>query len=423
MTRILAYTSPARGHLFPIIPTLLELGRRGHEVHVCTLASELGRVRALGIHARPIASAIEARALDDWKASSQIGAVQRALGTWVERAPHEVADLEAAIAETRPDVLLVDINAWGALAAAEASGIPFAVFAPYFLELEVPGRPPFGLGLAPGEGLLASARDRLLRFVTRRTIGPFLAKLNALRSGLSLPPLSGLSELPLRGDRVLYLTAEPFEYTHGGWPEKVRFVGPGLWQPPAAEAPAFQPSSRPTVLVTCSTELQEDGRLIEVALEALSSEDVDVIATTAAIDPARFHAPANARVVRYAPHGPILRHAAAVVCHGGMGITQKALAAGVPVCVVPFGRDQLDVARHVEVAGAGTSIAATSLGAAKLRAAVQSARGMKDGALRIAEAFAGAGGPLASAAELEALAPRRAIAVAHARVRLEHEPV
>jgi hypothetical protein len=39
-----------------------------------------------------------------------------------------------------------------------------------------------------------------------------------------------------------------------------------------------------------------------------------------------------------------------------MGITQKALAAGVPVCVIPFGRDQLEVARHVEIAGAGTRV-------------------------------------------------------------------
>ncbi len=47
----------------------------------------------------------------------------------------------------------------------------------------------------------------------------------------------------------------------------------------------------------------------------------------------------NACVERFGPHGPILRRAAAVVCHGGMGVTQRTLAAGVPVCVVPFGRD------------------------------------------------------------------------------------
>lgn len=37
-----------------------------------------------------------------------------------------------------------------------------------------------------------------------------------------------------------------------------------------------------------------------------------------------------------------------MISHGGTGTTQKALAAGVPVCAVPFMRDQFEVARRVE---------------------------------------------------------------------------
>jgi UDP:flavonoid glycosyltransferase YjiC (YdhE family) len=36
--------------------------------------------------------------------------------------------------------------------------------------------------------------------------------------------------------------------------------------------------------------------------------------------------------------GPVLERAVAVVCHGGMGIVQKAVGATVPVVAVPFGR-------------------------------------------------------------------------------------
>jgi UDP:flavonoid glycosyltransferase YjiC (YdhE family) len=56
------------------------------------------------------------------------------------------------------------------------------------------------------------------------------------------------------------------------------------------------------------------------------------------------------------------------VTHGGMGATQKALAPGVPVCVVPFGRDQPEVARRVEVAGAATRLPANSLTTERLPA-------------------------------------------------------
>ncbi len=405
--KVLAYTSPAKGHLFPIVPTLLALRSRGHEVHVRTLASEVDRVRGLGLGADAMAPAIEARENDDWKGGNPMAALRRTLRAWLDRAVHELDDLPAAIAAHAPDALLVDVNAWGALAAAEGSGLPFAVWSPYFLPLDLPGRPPFGPGLAPWPGLLGGLRDAAARAVTRLATGPSFAELNQLRTARGLRPLGGLGDLGLQGEALLYLTAEPFEYGHGGWPAKVRMVGPGSWEPPGPDW--TPPSDRPVVLVTCSTEFQDDGRLIEAALAGLADEDVHVVATTAALDPDRFRAPPNATVVRFAPHGPILRHAVAAVCHGGMGITQKALGAGVPVCVVPFGRDQLEVARRVEVCGAGTQVAPGALTPERLRDAVRRARERKAGAEAVARAFAAAGGASAAADVVEGLAyPLRA---------------
>jgi UDP:flavonoid glycosyltransferase YjiC (YdhE family) len=84
-----------------------------------------------------------------------------------------------------------------------------------------------------------------------------------------------------------------------------------------------------------------------------------------------------------------------------MGGTQKALARGVPVCAVPFGRDQFEVARRVEVAGAGTRLPAKRLTPERLRDKVRQAMTCGDGARRIAEAFAAAGGPGAAADAIE----------------------
>ena len=128
-------------------------------------------------------------------------------------------------------------------------------------------------------------------------------------------------------------------------------VGPCDWDPPVEPPGWLEQLDRPIVLVTTSSEFQDDARLVKVALEALAEEPVAVRATLPAGDPARVRAPANARVERFIPHRPVLDRAACAVTHGGMGATQKALAHGVPVCAVPFGRDQLEVARRVEVAG------------------------------------------------------------------------
>jgi len=406
MPRVLVYTSPARGHLYPLVPTLEELRRRGHHVTVRTLASEVGRLGALGFSAGPIDPAIEAIAHEDWKAASAPAALLAGCRTFVARGRHEVADLRRAIEAERPEILFTDVNAWGAAAAAEVSGVPWAVFAPYFLPLRSPGAPPWGLGLAPARGAAGRLRDSLLWPVVDRLYDRVRPSLNELRASAGAPPLRHVSDFAARAPLVVSYTAEPFEYPRA-WPANVKLVGPGVWEPGEEAEPSRAGDDRPLVLVTCSTEFQNDGRLVAAALAALADEPVRVVATTASVDPASIAAPANARVERFLPHGPLLREAACVVCHGGMGITQKALAAGVPVCAVPFGRDQLEVARHVEVAGAGTRLPAARLNPERLKAAVRTAMSRAEGARRLAAAFREAGGARAAADALESIVTER----------------
>ncbi|HKN95043.1 MAG TPA: nucleotide disphospho-sugar-binding domain-containing protein [Thermoleophilaceae bacterium] len=401
MTRFLAYTSPARGHLYPLVPTLRELKKRGHEVAVRTLASEVELLRDLGFDAAPIDPAIEGPGIDDWRAKTPIGAVKRSLAGFFERARHDGPDLRRAVEEERPDALLVDVNTWGAAAAASVGELPWASWCPYFLPLPSKDAPPFGPGFAPAKGVPGHVRDRLASSLLERFWNGALPALNEVRRDLGAPPLASVIDAMREPPLTLYLTAEPFEYHHSDWPDSIVMTGPGVWDPPADPPQWLGEITKPLVLVTCSTEFQDDGKLVAVALEGLQDEDVHVVATTAGVDPAQFGVPANARVERFVPHAPLVERATCVVCHGGLGITQKALAAGVPVCVVPFGRDQLEVARRVEIAGAGTRLAAPRLTPKRLRQAVREAVSRRDGAQRLAEAFARAGGPAAAADALE----------------------
>jgi MGT family glycosyltransferase len=385
MTRYLAYTSPARGHLYPIAGTLVELARRGHDVHVRTLASEVGALRAAGISAEPVAPAIEALPLDDWRWATSEEALAGGYDTFGRRAAHEVPDVRAAIAAVTPDALLIDATTAGAAAVAESSGLPWAQWFPFFQHFQLGPEPPAALTRIPF------------------TIAPpGMDLLEAPRRALGLPPLAG-PEDAYRAPLHLYFTAEPFESPDLDRPASFRLVGAGLWEPPA-EPPAWLGDlDDPVVLVTASSEYQRDDALIATALEALRDEDVRVVASTVAHDAAAFDVPAGARVAPWLPHGPLVARAACVVCHGGMGITQRALAAGVPVCVVPFGRDQGEVARRVEATGAGTVVPPQALDAPTLRAAVREAMGMRAGARRVADGFARAGGRAAAADAVESL--------------------
>jgi UDP:flavonoid glycosyltransferase YjiC (YdhE family) len=136
-------------------------------------------------------------------------------------------------------------------------------------------------------------------------------------------------------------------------------------------------------------------------VEGLAGSNVHVVATLPAQDPSMIPAARNAHVMGFVPHGPILNRAACVVTHGGMGATQKALAHGVPVCVVPFGRDQLEVARRAQVAGAGTRLPARKLTPERLRDKVVEAMRCTPGARRVQAAFAAAGGAVAAADAME----------------------
>ena len=68
-------------------------------------------------------------------------------------------------------------------------------------------------------------------------------------------------------------------------------------------------------------------------------------------------------VVANAPHTAVLEHAAIVVTHGGHGTVVKALAADVPLVVLPHGRDQLDNAVRVTSRGAGVAVKRTATSA------------------------------------------------------------
>jgi MGT family glycosyltransferase len=403
MARVLVYTTPGPGNIYPVVPTLLELRERGHELRVYTRDTEADRLRSIGLTAAAIDPRIHEIEIDDYRARSQIDASVRLLRALAARGEIEIETVTAAVGEWAPDVLLIDATAQGAGYAAEASGLPWAQYCPFPPAIRSRDVPPYGLGLRPARHVAGHLRDRLLNWFSQQLLTRQLTPLNALRCDLGLAPLDAFDEQYRRSDRFILYTAEPYEYPRSDWPANVRLVGPGTWGPQGDAPPWLLAETRPIVLVTASTELQADAKLIATALEGLADEPLAIVATTAAHDPAGFTPPPNARVERFLPHDPIIARAVCVISHGGQGTTQKALAAGVPVCVVPFCRDQFEVARRVEVADAGVRLTPRRLTPTRLRHSVREAISKRGGAERVAGAFARAGGAVAAADAVEEL--------------------
>ncbi|MBW0015889.1 glycosyltransferase [Mycobacterium sp.] len=399
MAVILAYGSPALGHLYPMAALLCELRDRGHQVHLRTMAAGVAAMRAIGLDAAAVDPAIEAIAGRDWLARNALGVLRTTIDVLCRRAVVEVDDLRRAIIRAKPDAVIVDANCWGAMSMAEASGVGWLVFSPFTPYLRSRGTPPFGPGLRPLPGLAGSVRDAAMRpFVSALFDCRIVPRINDIRREIGVPSVGSVDALMRRAPLLLAVGGEPFEYPHPDWRD-VHFMGACVFEPAAPVQSRLAAIDRPIVLVGTSSIAQADARLGRVALRALADEPVHVVATFPAGVPHGLPRTSNATVSRFVNHGAVLDRAICVVTHGGMGTTVKALDRGVPVCVVPFARDQAEVARRVEVARCGTRLPARRLTEARLRAAVLEATTMVDGAGRVAAGFAATGG-VARGAEL-----------------------
>jgi len=404
MAKFLAYIEPVAGRLYPLIPTLQELARRGHHVTVRTGVIQSQLLKSIDIESDVLSPELAGFEPKDWQARTRFGALIAALNQFGRRAQPQRIDLDDAISTHHPDVVILDETSWGAAAAAEASGLPWAFSVPSPVPIPSADAPPFGLGLTPRHDAIGQLRDRLAAPLTLGTLGRVIAHhVNPVRADLHLPPLHTLEDFYLAASLILAFTSEPFEYPRRDWPLKVSLVGPGFWEPTVESPPWLGDLHRPVVLVTCSTAFQNDVRLAEVACDALADQRFDVVLTTGDVKLSTAAVPSNIHVEPFVPHTAVLERAVCTVCHAGMGITQKSLAHGVPVVAVPFGRDQPEVARRVEVSGAGVRLPARKLTTARLRTAIEEALVLRAGAERIAAAFRNAGGAPAAADSLELL--------------------
>jgi UDP:flavonoid glycosyltransferase YjiC (YdhE family) len=183
--------------------------------------------------------------------------------------------------------------------------------------------------------------------------------------------------LPLarQATMVLHATDPVFDPPPASLPANHHYIGPLDLEPRqvGTETAFLTEAGAPWVLVTLSTVPQAgELALARAALDALASRPVRVLLTLAPghareeLDPV----PANARVEGFVPHGPVMDRACLLVGHAGHGMVMKALQHGVPMVLVPWGRDQPGVAARAGAMGAAEVIHRSECTAARVAQAV-----------------------------------------------------
>ncbi|MFE3455746.1 glycosyltransferase [Nonomuraea sp. NPDC059194] len=352
-----------------VVPPVLSVARalceRGHSVRVLADRSLHDEVAASG--AEPIAWTTAPQGdvadpatdiLKDFEARTPMGAFARLRDRIVCGPAADYARDTLAELHTRPaDVLVTDFPLLGTITAGEAAGTPVVALATTIYPFPTPGAPPFGPGLRPATGTLGRLRDRVLTGLTMKPWEKGLPALNAARVANDLPPIDSVIDAFGRIDRLLVLSPRTLDYPSRRFPDYVRHVGARLDDPAWAGELELPDGDAPLALVSLSSSFMSQAPLLGRIAEALGTLPVRGLMTTGpAVDPATIPAPGNVLVTTAAPHSTALRHAAVTITHAGHGTVVKSLAAGVPLVCVPLGRDQAEVARRVELAGAGITV-------------------------------------------------------------------
>lgn len=158
--------------------------------------------------------------------------------------------------------------------------------------------------------------------------------------------------------------ARAFDFNAAFMPGNVHYAGPLLGAQSWLQewsSPWSADDARPLIVTSFSTTFQDHAGAVQRVIDAAADLPVRLLVTLGgSIEAHELRPAANTHVVHSAPHDQILPHAAAMVTHGGHGTVIRALRHGLPVLVLPHGRDQNDNAARVVEAGAGLWLDAAS---------------------------------------------------------------
>jgi UDP:flavonoid glycosyltransferase YjiC (YdhE family) len=193
-------------------------------------------------------------------------------------------------------------------------------------------------------------------------------------SGVSTPLFETVVKL---ADASLQLSIPSFEFPRV-MPPSVHFVGTPPIIPGQVPLPPWADEldgARKVVLVTQGTVANQNfGALVAPALAALANEpDVLVVATAGGrpIEAIPGRIPSNARVASFLPFEWLLPRTNVLLTNGGYGTVNQAMSFGIPLVTAGLTEDKADVNARVAWSGVGIDLATNEPTPEALRKAVR----------------------------------------------------
>jgi MGT family glycosyltransferase len=355
---IAVFSIPAIGHVMPTLPVVAELVRRGHRVTYAAAEPVAGIVKDAG--AEVLSYTTTLADIPDMFQPGSADWLYRIFLASLREARATMPGFQAHFAADPPDLVAYDSTALmtGRVLARQWHRPSVE------LDTTFASNDRFSLATLP-----ESARTET---VTSTIIEAGVQVADFLRGhGMGdVPPGDFLRNE--QGARLVFLprafqiAGETFgsNYTFVG--ACLRDPGPGApWQPPA--------SGHPVVLISLGTVFNRKPEFFRDCAQAFAGLPWHVVMMVGEhIHPDELGPlPGNVEVHQWlsAPLTAIIRHAAVVVCHAGMGSVMESLYFGVPVVAIPLVADQPVVAARVAELGLGRALRLDEADGTAVRAA------------------------------------------------------
>jgi MGT family glycosyltransferase len=390
--KVLLASTPATGHLNPLLAIARMLIAEGHEVVGLSASVLRNRIEGIGaaFRAFPAAADLDLRDIDaalPERKSIPLGPEEARFTmkrVFIDPIAAQHEGLRQVLRDLPADVVIADnlfLGALPMLLGPRSERPPIVLCgSTLLLSRRDDGAPHFvGLPLAGSEvqrqeyATLYEENEKAVYEPVRRYLNDRLADLGV--EPLSMELFDALVNLP---DAYLQLTAPGFEFPRRNLPASMHFVGAVPIVPNQAPLPSCAhelDGSRKVVLVSQGTVANHDfGQLVAPTLAALANEpDLLVVVTGGGrpTDAIPGPIPSNARLASYLPFEWVLPKVDAFVTNGGYGSVNQALSFGVPLVTAGLTEDKADVNIRVAWSGVGINLATNEPTPQALREAVR----------------------------------------------------
>jgi MGT family glycosyltransferase len=389
--KILMASTPATGHLNPLLAIGRILIAEGHQVVGLSGSALRNHIETIGAEFRSLPTEADFDLRDFSAVVPELKdmapgpewlrvAIER---VFIDTVPAQHRGLQQVLRDFPADVVMGDDMFFGVLPmllGPRSKRPPIVLCGTSFLHWRREDGAPHFLGLPPAstkaqlEEYAAISRE-YDKVVNQPLAGRLNRSLEAMGAGsLSMSPFDSVVAL---ADAYMQLTVPSFEFPRD-LPPSVHFVGTPPMTPNQAPLPSWADEldgSRKIVLVTQGTLANHDfGLLIGPTLAALANEpDLLVVATAGGrpVDAIPGPIPGNARLASYLPFEWMLPKVDILVTNGGYGSVNQAMSFGIPLVAAGLTEDKADVNARVAWSGVGIDLATNKPTPRALREAVR----------------------------------------------------